>query len=97
VVDAEYVAALRRLESLSPWTMTTGRDSSGDFFVSCVIREFSERVALKSSSRPLLTWLILQLVKRWEETLSPPADLERSDSRGSGSDDWDYETTEYPD
>lgn len=64
---AEYVAALRSLGSLSPWTMTTGQASSGDYFVSFATSEFSERVTLRSSSRQQLTSLIHLLVEHWDE------------------------------
>jgi hypothetical protein len=62
-----FVVESRSLESLSLWTMTTGRDSSGDYFASFVISEFSERVTLKCSSKPLLTSLTLLLVEHWGE------------------------------
>ena len=71
---AAYVAALRSLESRSPWTMTTGRDSSGDYFVSFVTSEFSEPVLLKSSSRRQLMLLIHLLVKHWDAMSSPATD-----------------------
>jgi hypothetical protein len=76
-VDVGYVAALRRLESRSPWTMTTGVDTFGAYFVSFVIREFSGRVTLKFLSKRQLTSAILLLDESWEEMSSLLDDLER--------------------
>src|SRR5687767_10505637 len=108
--DAEYADALQRLRNLSPWTMTTGRDSFGAFCVSFAIEEYSGHVALRCWSKRQATSLILLHVKHWEETSSHPVDQKRSDSHANVSDDhswctyypcsscdWDYETTEYPD
>lgn len=66
-VDAAYAASLQSLENLSPWTMTTGQELSGDYFVSFVTKEFSERVTLKSSSKQQLTLLIRLLEEHWDE------------------------------
>src|SRR5678815_1627554 len=81
----EFVAALQRLESRLLWTMTTGRDSSGDYFVSFVTREFSERVTLKSSSRPQLTLLIRLLDAHWDEMSWLPVDHVRKEQPEDGS------------
>ena len=86
-MDAAYADAIQSLVSHSLWTMTTGQESSGDYFVSFVISEFSERVTLKSSSKPQLTSLILLLVEHWDEMSSPPADPKERDSRVSERDD----------
>jgi len=86
LVDAGYVGALRKLEERSPWIMITGRDSSGDFYVSFVTKEYSERVTLKSSSKQQLTLLIHLLAQHWDEMLWLPVDL-GDDSPGSGGDD----------
>lgn len=83
--DVEFAEALQRLESRSPWTMTTGRDSSGDYFVSFVTREFSERVTLKSLSRQQLTSLILLLDAHWDEMSWLPVDRRRSEHQERGS------------
>lgn len=87
--DVAYVAALQKLESHSPWTMTTGQDIYGDFFVSFVTKEFSERVTLKSSSRRRLTSLILLLVEHWEEMSLLLADLANVGNHGRRKDEND--------
>ena len=82
--DAEYADALLKLESRSPWTMTTGRDSSEAYFVSFAINEFLAPVGLRSLSKRQLTFLILQLVEHWEEMSLLRADQDVHDNQGSG-------------
>lgn len=82
--DAVFAGVLQRLVNLSPWIMTTGRDSSGDYYVSFVIREFLEPVTLKSSSRRLLMLQILLHVGLLEEMLLHLAGHPRSDGRPTG-------------
>lgn len=86
VVDAAYAASLQSLANHSPWTMTTGQDSLGAYFVSFVTSEFSERVTLKSSSKRQLTFLIHLLEEHWDEMLSLQEDPRRSDNHGGRSD-----------
>lgn len=83
--DVEYAAALQKLRSLSPWTMTTARDGFGAYCVSFAIREYSGHVALRCWSKQQLTSLILLHVTHWEEMSSRLEGHERSDSQGSVS------------
>lgn len=77
VEDAEYADALRRLGSRSRLITITEPGLSGGCCVSFVIKGSSEHVMLKSSSKPLLTFLILLLLKHWDAMLSLRVDQER--------------------